>query len=470
LAYVGNVWQPDLSHESAVDVMRAPRSSGSILKPFLFAHAIEDGLCTPKQLLPDVPVYYGSFTPENYHHSYDGAVPVYEALARSLNVPAVLLLQQYGVPRLKDKLKSMGMTTLFRPAEEYGLSLILGGAEVSLWDVTGMYRGMAHALQTFISTGQYPARPYQGLAIQQRSPESDNGRWESQLSAGSIYAVFDMMTQVKRPEEERAWQHFSSGRKMAWKTGTSYGHRDAWAVGVTPTYVIGVWVGNADGEGRPGLTGSDAAAPVLFDIASLLPGEPWFQAPEDDRLQLSICRESGYRSGRYCPITDILPMPLAVQNAPNCPYHRQIWVNAAGQQVHADCYPIHAAVTDTIFVLPPHMAQFFSSRHANYEGDRPWSTDCQTGDRSSMRLVYPQPTANLYLPRDITGDQQPAVLEAVHAREEARLYWYLNERFLGETTTFHQISVQPKAGWHTLTLVDDRGNRWESSFQVYREE
>lgn len=467
-AYVGNVLQPDLTHESAVDVMQAPRSSGSILKPFLFAHAIEDGQCVPSQLIPDIPVYYGSFTPENYNHRFDGAVPVSDALARSLNVPAVLLLQQYGVARLKSKLEAMGMHTLFRPAEAYGLSLILGGAEVCLWDVVGMYVGMANTLRTFLSDGTYPMHPYDGLTVQSIDRSLPNTESTDLLSAGSIYAVFEMLKQVKRPEEEKAWEHFSSGQHLAWKTGTSYGHRDAWAVGITPSFAVGVWVGNADGEGRPGLTGTDAAAPVLFDVMTALPRENWFAPPEDDRITLPMCRESGYRKGRYCPVVDSVAWPLASVQAPACPYHRLVYVNTDGHQVHADCFPIQEAILDTIFALPPHIAAYFHQRHAGYDGVPPWAKSCQAADEQTMRLVYPQPGAHLYLPRDVSGQQQPAVLEAVHVRPDARLYWHLNERYLGETVTFHQMPVHPNEGIHHLTLVDDRGQRWESTFKIKR--
>lgn len=468
--YVGNVWQPDMAHESAVDVAKAPRSSGSILKPFLFAHALEDGLSTPQQLLPDIPIYYGSFTPENYDRKYDGAVPVSVALARSLNVPAVLLLQQYGVARLKAKLASMGMTTLFRPAEDYGLSLILGGAEVSLWDVTGMYRGMAHTLQVFNAQNGYPSAPYNGLTVLPRTDTSTNTTYKTSLSAGSIYQVFKMMTQVKRPADEQAWQHFASGNILSWKTGTSYGHRDGWAIGITPTYVVGIWTGNADGEGRPGLTGTTAAAPVLFDVVSALPRTPWFAPPIDDQTEMVICKASGHRVGRFCPDPDTVWLPMAVRQAPDCPYHRIVYLTDAGEQVHADCYPIYAAVKDTVFVLPPHVSALYKQRHPSYAGQPVWATACQGNAVDNLQLIYPQTGASLYLPRNISGALQPAILEAVHARPSAIIYWHLDDYFIGQTKQYHQLPVQPTAGEHRLTLVDDRGQRLESRFTVLRQE
>lgn len=468
-AYVGNVPLAEGTHQSLVDVARAPRSSGSILKPFLWLECMDEGLITPQQLLPDVPVYYGSFTPENYHHSYDGAVPAADALARSLNVPAVLLLQQFGVARFKHRLERMGLTTLYRPAEQYGLSLILGGAEVTLVDLVSAYRGIAYSLQAFNTSGTYPAEPYQPLRLQTSFQRDTGFPYSSHHRAGSLYAVLDMLTQVKRPAEEAAWANFSSGQKVAWKTGTSFGHRDAWAVGVTPQFVVGVWAGNADGEGRPTLTGTAAAAPILFDVLSALPSSSWFEPPYDDQLPMAICNASGHRVSRFCPPGDTVQLPSAATVAPVCPYHQPIFLSQSGTQVSADCYPIAQALRDTLFQLPPNLAYFYQQRHPNYPTLPDWHANCRGEEATTLRVIYPQPGAQLFLPRDVNGQPQPAVLEAVHARATARLYWHLNERYVGQTKDFHQLPVHLAPGDYTLTLVDDRGQRWESHFLVVAE-
>ena len=246
LAYVGNQWPPGGDeHGEHVDVIPARRSTGSVLKPLLYASMLEAGEVLPQQLVPDVPTHLGSFHPENFDRAYAGAVPAAQALARSLNVPAVRLLRSHGVERFAAELRRLGLTTLDRPGSEYGLALILGGAEGSLWDVTGVYAGLARAAlgrddSPFFAPSFRPVLP--GARRPAASP----------LGPAASYLTLRAMLEVERPGDDLAWRAFASSRRVAWKTGTSYGFRDAWAIGVTPEHAVGIWVGNASGEGRPG--------------------------------------------------------------------------------------------------------------------------------------------------------------------------------------------------------------------------
>ena len=232
LAYLGNVRREGVRGGGGdVDVIVSPRSSGSTLKPFLYAAMLDDGTVLPTMLIEDTPLYYKSFSPHNYSRTYDGAVPAEEVIERSLNVPSVRMLEKYGTDRFKALLQSLGFSTVNRNPDYYGLSLILGGAEITLDDLAHAYRGLA-------------------LNIEEGGTEKDN----YPLSAGASLLTFEALSKLNRPEEESSWRNFGSSRKVAWKTGTSWGNRDAWAVGATPEYVVGVWVGNADGEGRADLT------------------------------------------------------------------------------------------------------------------------------------------------------------------------------------------------------------------------
>ena len=226
---------------------------------------LSDGMILPNSIIPDIPTQIGGYAPQNFDLGYDGAVPASMALARSLNIPAVKLLQQYKYQRFYDLLKQLGMTTLNRPADNYGLSLILGGSEVSMWDLAGIYAGMARTLNH--------QKKNNGLALQEDFHEpcyfiNDKKEKKSSatgiinsLDATSIWFTFQAMEEVMRPGEEGLWQQFSSSQKIAWKTGTSFGFRDAWAIGITPKFVVAVWAGNTDGEGRAGLIGVQTAAP-----------------------------------------------------------------------------------------------------------------------------------------------------------------------------------------------------------------
>ncbi|MFZ4399506.1 MAG: penicillin-binding protein 1C, partial [Bacteroidales bacterium] len=300
LAYTANTpSQSGKEHGNDVDIILAPRSTGSILKPYLYAAMLNDGLLLPTTLIPDIPMQIGGFVPENYNLTYDGAVPARQALARSLNIPAVKMLQSYGVEQFYTLLKKLGMTTLIKSSSHYGLSLILGGAEARLWDLAGIYASMGRTLNHFNnSQGKYDKTDFHPpLFI--KSDESNKKKTNTQssyLDAASIWLALEAMVEVSRPDEELQWQQFSSSARVAWKTGTSFGNRDAWSIGVTPEYIVAVWVGNASGEGRPGLTGLGCAAPILFDIFKVLKPRNWFSIPESEMVEIPVCRYSGYRA------------------------------------------------------------------------------------------------------------------------------------------------------------------------------
>jgi penicillin-binding protein 1C len=281
LCYIGNTKaEQGQDHGNDVDVINASRSTGSLLKPYLYAEMLNSGELLPSMLVPDIPTQIGGFSPKNFNLTYDGAVPAWRALARSLNIPTVKLLQQHGVEKFHQEIQDLGMTTINRPASHYGMSIILGGAEGKLSEMAGIYASMARSLNNYnLYNGAYFKNDYRPLTYVAK--EVENEKIKSQkLMAGSIWLTFEAMAEVSRPDLDASWKRLSGGRKIAWKTGTSFGFRDGWAIGVTPDYVVGVWAGNADGEGRPGLTGITAAAPILFDVFGLLPQKSsWFAEP-----------------------------------------------------------------------------------------------------------------------------------------------------------------------------------------------
>ena len=257
-------------HGEDVDVVISKRSTGSLLKPYLYSFMINDGELLPNMLIPDIPTQIAGYVPQNFNYTYDGAVPAKQALSRSLNIPAVKMLQNYTVPRLLKRLNQMGLNTINRSADDYGLSLILGSSESTLWDMCSVYSSMARVLNRYSKTNVYNEadwkKPHYLKEAKDRSVSYINTQLPSLLSASAIYLTFDAMAEVNRPDIDASWQRLGNAHKIAWKTGTSFGFRDGWAIGVSANYVVGVWVGNADGEGRPGLTGISSAAPILFEI------------------------------------------------------------------------------------------------------------------------------------------------------------------------------------------------------------
>ncbi|HZJ73935.1 MAG TPA: penicillin-binding protein 1C [Perlabentimonas sp.] len=469
-AYVGNIKSD--KHGSKVDIITSSRSTGSILKPLVYAAMLQNGTILPNTLVPDIPTQIGGYSPKNFNPGYDGAVPASRAIARSLNVPAVRMLQQFGVEKFLFTLQKLGFSTINRSASDYGLSLILGGAEATLWDLAGVYAGMARTLNNYrLNQSRYTSNNYAEPHYTELGKTTSDTKLidHSILGAAPIYFCFEAMKEVARPDELTGWEYFSSSRAVAWKTGTSYGHRDAWAIGVNPEYVVAVWVGNASGEGRPKLTGVTAAAPIMFDVFALLPPSQWFERPTDDMVKVPICRHSGYRASTICTPVDSVWIPSKGLETQACPYHQIIHLNKQKTKQVTDKYiSVNEMVTQSWFVLPPAMEWYYKSKNSFYKPLPPYPAGFEPHkELSPMALLYPRiENATLTIPRDFRGNPTEAIFEIAHRRENATIYWHLNESFIGQTNSFHKMALQPADGFHTLTLVDDLGNTEKVSFSV----
>jgi penicillin-binding protein 1C len=476
LAYVGNTENPNHpEHGGDVDVITAPRSTGSILKPFLFAAMLNEGEILPATLVPDIPTQIAEYAPKNYNLTFDGAVPAKRALARSLNIPAVRMLHEFKVERFHYLLKKVGMSTLTFPPDHYGLSLILGGAEGSLWDLCGMYASMARTLNHFGGfSGKYLVSdfhpPYYISPDKKNKKEKIIYDESSCLNASSIWLTFEAMVEVSRPDEESAWNEYVSAGRIAWKTGTSFGFRDGWAIGCTPRYIVGVWTGNANGEGRPGLTGIATAAPIMFDIFDQIKSSDWFDQPYDEMVRIPVCKESGYRASDICENKDSVWIPLAGMKTLPCPYHRIIHLDAGGQwRVNDQCERINTMIHRSWFVLPPVMEWYYKSKNPSYKMLPPFRSDCETAIViRSMDLIYPRQFSKIYVPVEIDGTPGKAVFEAAHRNPDETIYWHLDKEFIGSTRKFHQMAVNPSVGEHLITLVDEKGETLEHRFEVIK--
>jgi len=470
LAYVGNSDNPG-NHGQHVDIITSNRSPGSLLKPFLYTMALDEGLILPDQLLPDVPVFYRGFSPKNFDKRFRGVVPANEALTSSLNVPFVQLLIRYGYENFHNHLKHIGLHSLDKPAGHYGLSLILGGGETSLWELTSAYAGMVRAYL------RYPNRPYQlgystsdyhenryliNDTLLQRSPLEKQGY----LKAPSIGFTLRNLQRLTRPDQEAGWKEFSNSLKMAWKTGTSYGLRDGWAIGMTNQHVIGVWVGNADGEGRPGLTGLRAASPLLFDLAGLLNDDVTFDEPYGQNV--AICDISGMRAGPYCDKTVKIALPGYLMNTRLCTYHKQIHVNkSVTVQVNSNCYDLSQSKTVSWFVLPPAMSWYYKKFHPEYADLPPYDISCRSDNISNnIQMIYPDHYAKVFIPIEQDGVPGQVIFKANTQSQGEELFWHLDGFFIGTTTDIHQMGIRAKKGIHTLTIVDHHGNELKQPFEV----
>ncbi|MDP2059719.1 MAG: penicillin-binding protein 1C [Flavobacteriaceae bacterium] len=467
LAYVGNT-QTDRKHQKDVDVISAARSTGSVLKPLLYAAMLDDGKLLPDMLVADVPTEIAGYNPKNFDEKYDGAVTAKRALSRSLNVPAVRLLQEYGLQKFREQLRSFRLKNVNKSADYYGLSLILGGAESSLWDLTKTYASLASTVNHFNETSsEYFSNEFVE-PIYILSEKADFGKKSTEktlFDAGSIYLTFDAMKEVNRPEGNEAWEFFDSSKQIAWKTGTSFGNRDAWAVGLTADYAVGVWVGNADGEGRPNLTGVQSAAPILFDVFDLLPDSNWFDMPYDELEEAEVCMESGYLATPICPKKTVW-IPRNGIHASSCSFHRWVQLDQNKQfQVNTSCENPDEMLMQSWFVLPPLMSYYFKNNHSEYKELPPFRNDCMA-EQQRMEFIYPNKNGIVILPKNFESKTNPVILKVAHSLSEKVIFWYLDDQYIGQSKTFHEMTVSPKAGKHIITVVDESGIQLKRTFFV----
>lgn len=473
LAYVGNTRSDNPSaHGHSVDIITAPRSTGSILKPLLYALMLDQGELLPQTLIPDIPTIIDGFAPKNFSKTYEGAVPASRVVARSLNVPAVHMLRDFGVEKLHHHLQNLGMTTLNQPPSHYGLSLILGGAEATLWDISGIYASLARVLNHYFTLPE-PHRFYQDdirpLQYQALPSVSMKPTDKTMIRPGAIWHTFNAMLDLNRPDQESSWELFDSSQKIAWKTGTSFGYRDGWAIGINPEYVVGVWVGNADGEGRPGLTGLEAAAPILFDIFKLLPAsQQWFDPPLSDMKKVSLCRYSGHRASLICDPVDTSYIPGKGLKSQPCPFHQMVHLDPTGKyQVTSACASVNGMIHQPWFILPPVQEWYFKSRNAFYQPLPPFSPECfSQNPRQVMQIIYPANNSKLFIPKQLDGTMSESIFEVAHRDPDVTIFWHLDRQFLGSTKRIHQMALSADEGKHQVSLVDQNGEVLRIKFEI----
>lgn len=456
-AYVGSQAFFDFKGLGQVDGVQAPRSSGSVLKPFLYALSMDEGIIIPQTLVKDVPSYFDAFSPNNADEKFNGIVTAKDALTRSLNVPAVRLLNTYGVYRFYSFLQITGMSTLFRTAEDYGLPLIIGGAEITAWDISMLFRGLANR---GIFTPNYFLLA-DSTVQNQNSPQL--------ISPGACYLTLEMMNELKRPGAEYYWEQYQNQRPIAWKTGTSYGHKDAWAVGVSPQWTIAVWIGNFDGEGNKNLSGAGSAGPLMFDIFNYLPFDPqqkWFEKDEMDFKQVTICHETGFLAGEYCDHKDTVDVPVFMQALRLCPYHKNIVVDK-NEEFAVCSYCWKPGYHDKHYLVYPADILYHLKQRGHIPEKIPQHnpTCNHLSDIQPIEFLYPTDSALIQIPRDFDGEYQKIISKIAHQNATKKVFWYMDDFYLGSTRNNHSKAIELSKGWHEIMVLDEDG--YQDKIKVY---
>ncbi|WP_233636126.1 penicillin-binding protein 1C [Hymenobacter setariae] len=453
-AYVGSADFGDQGSSGQVDGVRAVRSPGSTLKPLLYGLALDRGLLTPKTVLPDVPTNFQGFRPENFDKHCQGEVTMERALTYSLNIPAVRVLSEVGVPAFTSTLRQAGFRQVARDAPRLGLSTILGGCGATLEELTGLYSALATkgrwtppALTTTQGAVGASARPRQ------------------LLSEASAYLLTDILAQRTRPDlpvDAASSRHLP---RIAWKTGTSYGRRDAWSIGYNKDYTIGVWVGNFSGQGSPALTGADVASPLLFDLFNALAynsSNEWFAPPASLDFRL-VCAETGLVPGEHCDNQLIDYYLPGASTSHRCQHQQEVLVAADG--TFSYCRACVPAVGYRRALYPNVLPEVLAYREAQGQPTRrlpPHNPACRLvrgsstdGSEAAAPLAITSPAAHAEYVLD-AADQQ-LLLSCAAAAEVRQVYWYVNDQFLRAANATERVFFRPPTGEVKISCADDHG-------------
>lgn len=440
-----------------VNAAVARRSPGSTLKPFLYAMAMDSGRIIPDSYLLDIPTDFAGYVPENFDGQYSGLVTVSEALVRSLNAPAVRLLSDIGLPEFHTLLQRGGLRTLDRSTATYGLPLILGSGEVTLLDLTNLYASLARGGL---------ACPLQIEASRAESTSTS----ERLFSPEAAHLVTRTLTGLQRPDLPRAWHLTRDVPVVAWKTGTSYGHRDAWSLGFSARYTIGVWVGNMDGRGQKGLSGAEHAAPLLFDLFRVIEGGA-AQLPRSDDVQLGtaqLCAQSHELAGPYCPLQTTAPVLPGRSKLSLCSFHHRIFVdNETGEQLAGTCLAKRPHHAEVITVYP---AELVAWKHAQGQAVAslprlsPACSDIPSSE--PLKIVSPNAATPYQLRRDAPVEYQQIPLTIQGGTSATQLYWYQDGTLISSGTPEKKLLLPLRPGTHRLVVVDNTGRSDSLSYQV----
>ena len=477
VAYVGSADFNNTFDGGQVDGVRAVRSPGSALKPLLYGLAFDAGIITPKTKLADVPTNFGGYEPDNYDRRFNGSVTAEFALANSLNIPAVALLKEIGTPALVSTLQKAGFSTVKKQSKDLGLSMILGGCGVTLEEMTRLYVGLANggnvkALRLSYPTPTLPLKEGEGEDPSGSSLSSFFKRRGSGavrrsngvrfLSPEAAYLVTNTLTQITRPDLPNNFDNSYHLPRIAWKTGTSYGRRDAWSIGYNQHYTIGVWVGNFSGVGVAELSGANTATPLLFQLFNALDyNSPngWFQAPAGTSSRLTmrlICPETGDVPGDSClnPVTDYQIMGVS-RHRP-CQHRKAVFTNLAGTLTYCPhCQPESGWIRRSYSDLAPEVAAFYQSRHIPFEPVPPHNPACERVSDMAGPLITSLNEGSEYF----INPTRPAELElGCQAANDVRVvFWYLNNKLYRKARPTEAVFFRPRPGPLKISCADDRG-------------
>ena len=459
LALVGSYGFFDKDGEGQVDGANARRSPGSTLKPFIYGLAMDRGLITPESLLNDVPIDYSGYQPANYDGEYRGYVTASEALAHSLNVPAVNLYSRLGNNGIYSFLQNAEISTLPKSKGHYGLSLILGGCELTLLELTTLYAGLANFGE--FDEFRLTLDPVENGDGSPGNVPRSRATVKRLLSREACYILTEMLTEVRRPDLPAAFEASTNLPKIAWKTGTSYGHRDAWSIGYTPELTIGVWVGNFDGAGVSSLVGSEVAGPILFSLFTALATPEtnrWFTQPRRANTR-KVCALSGMLPSSHCPSSKFDYYIPSVSPNSVCTIHKEVYVDkGTGSALCSHCR-VGRTHRRVVYEEWPVSIGTWLKRSGFAIPEMPSHFSGCIGLVAGYRPIVSSPTedSEYQIRAGIPLENQKILLQASVSNRTKKVFWFLNGQLIFSGDSAEQVFLTPVAGKHRLTCVDDEG-------------
>lgn len=436
-AYAGSQDFYDFENNGQVDGITAKRSPGSLLKPFLYAKVIDEGIAAPQSKIPDVPLYFSNFSPQNANKKYYGMVEMRDALIKSLNIPFVELLKDYGEDKFFYFLKDI-LNFEDKNPERYGLSLILGTKEFTMEEIGILYSGLANY-------GNFKNLKY---------TEESTEEGKQLLTKGASYLTLTTMRELERPGMEKFYREKNP---VSWKTGTSHGRRDGWAAGVTPEWTVVVWTGNFTGEGNPNLTGVYTGGNLLFNILKFLPKtEKEFVMP-NDLEKIKVDSETGYRLKYDIPYKEIF-YPKDAKPLKASPYYKKIFVNKNGEETDSRDESFSEREEKYILVYPLEVVNYFVRENLDVSNIFSEKTAEKT-----IKFIYPKNSLKIIVPKDFDGEKSLIVKIANIKNRE--LYWYVNKEYAGKSRE-KERSFNLKKGNYEITVVSEKGETAKINFQV----
>lgn len=454
-ALVGSRDYFDTAASGFINGARAMRSPGSALKPFVYARALDAGIISEAKLVSDVPVDYSGYRPENFNSRYSGLVAPREALVHSLNVPAVNIEAKLGDRGLSSILSLADFAITRDPRRQLGLSLVLGGGEVSLVELAGLYSSLADggAFKPLRTLESDPVEPH-GVRL---------------FSPAAAWLVAEWLTDRDRGELPENWQAAVAAPKIAWKTGTSYGRRDAWSLGVNRRWTVGVWMGNFDARGVPELVGSSTAGPLLLALAAMLEthGKGGWMPRPDGVGQREVCALSGMLPGPDCPHRKRENHIRSVSPAAPCDFHRAMDVDEdSGHRLCSHCREGRRWRREVAVVYPSDVATWLAQTGYSAPPLPLHNPACTRDGGGDPPVIRSPQDGGVYRPAPKATEAGQLLLSASVSNEVDRLYWFIDGALYWSGSPLDRVFWPPQAGAHRLVCMDGRGLQSEINIRV----